>query len=223
MPNRAARRSVDETIAVCTPRGNRSARVDADLAEVLPEGNARPPDVPVEIFDAALRIILGQRRLDMRSLAAELGIGRTTLYRKAGSRDQLLGQVMWYLTRQALTRALHEAGELSGSERVLLIIEHFLRFVSQQPSLHRLLEYEPEAALRILTSKHGIVQRGVVDVLERLLVVEDRRGFRPLIDRATLAYAVVRIGESFLYADVIADKRPDVGKAVTVIAQLLHE
>ncbi|MQA86716.1 MAG: TetR/AcrR family transcriptional regulator [Streptosporangiales bacterium] len=197
--------------------------VDTDLAELLPEGTARPPDVPREIFDAALRIILGQRRLDMRSLAAELKIGRTTLYRKAGSRDQLLGQVMWYLTRQALVRAYHEAAGLSGSTRVLLIIEHFLMFVSQQPSLRRLLESEPEAALRVLTSKHGIVQRGIVEALERLLAMEDRRGFRPVIDRPTLAYAIVRIGESFLYADVIADKKPDVGKAVTVIAQLLRE
>ncbi|HEY4025997.1 MAG TPA: QsdR family transcriptional regulator, partial [Candidatus Dormibacteraeota bacterium] len=41
------------------------------------------------------------------------------------------------------------------------------------------------------------------------------------LDRATLAYIIVRIGESFLYADVIANNQPDVGRAVEVVAQLL--
>lgn len=179
--------------------------------------------MPPEIFDAALRAVLELRRLDMRSLAIELGIGRTTLYRKAGSRDELLAAVMWYLTRHAVVRAVHRAAGLTGSARVLRVIAEFLTYVSQQASLRRLLEYEPEASLRVLTSKHGTVQRGLVEVVERLLAAEERHGFRPVLDRATLAYAIVRIGESFLYADVIADKEPDVGQAVEVIAQLLRE
>lgn len=192
------------------------------MDEILPQGTERPA-IPPEIFDAALRTVLGLRRLDMRSLAIELGIGRTTLYRKTGSRDQLLGEVMWYLTRHVIAHALDRASGLSGAARVLRVIEEFLTYVSQQRALRRLLEHEPEAALRVLTSKHGIVQRGVVETLERLLAVEERRGFRPVLDRPTLAYAIVRIGESFLYADVIADKEPDVAKAIEVIAQLLRE
>ena len=204
------------------PPGGLSPGGDAALDEVLPQGTLRPA-IPPEIFDAALRTILGERRLDMRSLAVELGIGRTTLYRKAGSRDQVLGEVMWFLTRHAIVRALYQASGLTGAARVRRVIQEFLVFISAQPSLRRLLEQEPEAALRVLTSKHGIVQQGVVDALERLLAAEERHGFRPVLDRSTLAYAIVRIGESFLYADVIADKEPDVRKAVEVVAQLLRE
>ena len=54
--------------------------------------------------------------------------------------------------------------------------------------------------------------------------LEEARGnLRLGIDRATLAYAIVRIGESFLYADVIADNDPDVDQAVAVIGRLLRE
>jgi hypothetical protein len=63
----------------------------------------------------------------------------------------------------------------------------------------------------------------MIDVVERLLEEEESRGeLRPGIDRGTLAYVIVRIGESFLYADAIADNDPDVGKAVEVIDQLLR-
>ena len=49
----------------------------------------------------------------------------------------------------------------------------------------------------------------------------ERGAFRPELDTGTLAYAIMRIGEGFLYADVIADRPPDTRRAVTVIRALL--
>ncbi|MEX2194268.1 MAG: QsdR family transcriptional regulator [Thermoleophilaceae bacterium] len=192
--------------------------------EELIAGGTRPPgDVPDEIFGAALAIFLSPRRLDMRALALELGIGRATLYRRAGNRDNLLGAVVWYLTRRALAPAIDAAAGLEGRERVVAIVDRFMRFVHVQPALHRFLDEEPEAALRILTSKNGPVEGGIVEALERLLADEEARGaLRLTIDRSTLAYVIVRIGESFLYADVIADNEPDVALAVDVIERLLR-
>jgi len=181
----------------------------------------RPVGVPGEIFDAALRIYLGRRRLDMRALAAELGIGRSTLYRKVASRDVLLGEVIWYLTRLVIATALEETGNLRGAERVVRVVDRFMHTANAAPDLRRLLEEEPEAALRILTSKHGPVQQGMIDAVGRLLDVERERGdLTTAIDPATLAYIIVRIGESFLYADVIADNEPDVDLAVDIIGKL---
>jgi AcrR family transcriptional regulator len=195
-----------------------------DPEAILPGGTAPPAEIPPEIFRAALGTFLERRRLDMRALAAALGMGRATLYRKVGNRDRLLGEVIWYLTRRALARSLDSTGELRGSERVVAVVRHFMSFVNEQPDLRRLLEAEPETALRILTSKQGPVQRGVVEALERLIGQEEERGaMRLSIDRATLAYVIVRIGEGFLYADVIADNPPDVDTAVDVVARLLRE
>ena len=198
--------------------------------EVQPEvefvsGGIEPPaDIPPEIFEAALATYLDCRRLDMRALAGELGISRATLYRHAGGRDRLLGEVLWQRTRMALTFAADGTEKLSGEKRVVTIVERFMRRVNDSAPLRRLLESEPETALRLLTSKHGPVQRGVIDALERLLAFEEERGeLRPGIDSGALAYAIVRIGESFLYADVIADNDPDVAQAVTLVARLLRD
>jgi AcrR family transcriptional regulator len=192
--------------------------------EIIAAGIEPPADVPADIFNAALRTYLARRRLDMRALAGELDISRATLYRRVGGRDHLLGEVIWYLARRSLARAYEGTEDLLGEQRIVTVVERFMRDVHSQPALARLLEAEPEAALRILTSKHGPVQRGIIDVLERLMQVEEGRGnLRLGIDHATLAYAIVRIGESFLYADVIADNDPDVDQAVAVIGRLLRE
>jgi len=189
---------------------------------ILPEGVGPPADLPPEIFVAALQTFLEMRRLDMRALAAELGMGRSSLYRKVSSRDHLLGAVLWYLTRRAIVRAVEATQDLSGPARVVGVVHHFLHDVHAQAALRRMLHEEPEAALRILTSKRSVVQQRVIEVVERLLAEEEARAdSRLTLDRATLAYVIVRIGETFLYADVIADNQPDVDRAVEVVAQLL--
>jgi AcrR family transcriptional regulator len=204
------------------PRSRRVVDTTRDLQALLPEGIDPPTSLAPEIFQAALHTFLEQRRVDMRSLAEELGIGRATLYRRSGSRDQLLGEVLWYLTRRNLNRAARKGEGLVGVERILAVIGHFLRFVNDQPALRRFLSAEPETALRILTSKRGIVQAGAVAHLTRLLAQEVAAGeFASRMELRTLAYVTVRIGESFLYADVIADDEPDVEQAMEIIGHLL--
>jgi AcrR family transcriptional regulator len=205
-----------------SPAGRgRPADPDGALA-VLPEGIGPPADVPPAIFVAALQTFLELRRLDMRALAADMGMGRSSLYRKVGSRDNLLGAVLWYLTRRSVVRAVEASNGLRGPARVVGVVHHFLHDVHSQAALRRLLQEEPEAALRVLTSKRGVVQQRITMVVERLLAAEGAHAdARLTLDRATLAYVIVRIGESFLYADVIADNQPDVDRAVEVVAQLL--
>jgi AcrR family transcriptional regulator len=192
--------------------------------EIIPMGIEPPEEIPSDIFAAALATFRERRRLDMRGLALELGISRATLYRRVGGRDHLLGEVIWYLTRRSLARAYEATDQLKGDQRIVTVVERFMRDVHSQPALARLLEAEPEAALRILTSKHGPIQQGIIEVLERLMALEESRGnLRLGIDHATLSYAIVRLGESFLYADVIADNDPDVDQAIAVIGRLLRE
>src|SRR5947209_2316898 len=93
---------------------------------VGPDGLAAPADVPDDIFRAALRAYMAPERLDMQALAAELGIGRTTLYRKAGHRDRLLGEVLWYLARRLMTQALDTPPRVRGSARVTAVAKRFI-------------------------------------------------------------------------------------------------
>jgi AcrR family transcriptional regulator len=196
----------------------------ADLSELVPDGLATPAHIPPEVFAAALSTFLQGERLDMQSLAAQLGVSRSTLYRRAGHRGELLGEVVWYLTRRSIVPALQETAHLRGAERVCQTTERFMRGVHGQPAFHRLLEAEPEAALHILTSREGPVQGALVDATERLLLQEEARGSLVLgVDARSLAYTIVRIGESFLYADVIADDEPDLDAVVELVGRLLTE
>src|SRR5436190_19232693 len=88
-----------------------------------------PADIPREIFDAAVATYLDCRRLDMRALAGELGISRATLYRHAGGRDRLLGEVLCYRTRLALAHAAQDTRRLRGEKRVGTVVERFMRKV----------------------------------------------------------------------------------------------
>jgi AcrR family transcriptional regulator len=205
-----------------TRPGPRTA-ADDDLARILPEGVGPPDDVPGDVFECALNMFLAPRRVDMRALALELGMGRSSLYRKVRSRDHLLGAVLWYLAKRSLVRALQQVPpEAVGTRRVLAVIRSYLHQINRRSGLRRFLQEEPEAALRILTSKAGGVQRAMIDTVERLLVSEEAvAGGHMHLDRANLAYVIVRIAESFLYADVIADNEPDVDRAIEVIARLL--
>jgi AcrR family transcriptional regulator len=192
------------------------------FAELVPEGTAPPPDIPAPIFEAATGAFLEERRLDMQALAAEVGTSRATLYRRVGDRDKLLGAVLWWLTRHAIARAVDYAERRRGGRRVVSILDRFMHDIHSQSALRHFLDAEPEAALRILTSKRGPVQGGVIDVVKRLLEQEHERGNLELkMDAETLAYIIVRVGESFLYADVIAAGEPDVDRAIEVVSQLL--
>jgi hypothetical protein len=90
----------------------------------------------------------------------------------------------------------------------------FNAIVSQSAGLRRLLDDEPTLTLRVLTDPRGRVQPRVVAFVEALLRRDVAEfGLVTLIEPGALAYALVRLGESFLYADVLAARKPDVATA----------
>jgi AcrR family transcriptional regulator len=210
------------TLLVDAPALRRHATPRDDVLVVLPEGTARPTQLPPEVFDAVARTYVGRRRLDMQELARELDVGRATLYRRVGSRDGLLGAVIWWGSRQTIARAVADTADLAGTARVISVVRQVLSAFHGNPALQHFLAAEPVAALRVLTSRSGGVQTGFVRALQRLLDLEVARGHLVLgVDSQTLAYVICRIGEGFLYADLIADRTPDVDAAVEVTTRLL--
>jgi AcrR family transcriptional regulator len=194
-----------------------------DVADLIPQGMGTPAHIPADVFAAALATFLQGERLDMQGLAAQLGVSRSTLYRRAGHRSDLLGEIVWYLTRRAIIPALRDSAPLEGADRVCYVIERFMRAVDGHPAFRRLLEAEPEHALRILTSKEGPVQGALIAATERLLLQEEARGALVLgVDSRSLAYTIVRIGEAFLYADVIAQNDLDFDAHCALIRRLLE-
>ena len=165
------------------------------------------------IVAAAARWVQDGRRLDMQGLADELGISRVTLFRRIGSREALLGKDLWLLTQCTLETAAAqwEAERPEGELHTPGTGRYINAIVSESTGLRRLLEDEPALAIRVLTDPHGQVQTGVAAFVEDLLRRDIAEfGLVTIIEPDALAYALVRLGESFLYADVLAARKPDV-------------
>jgi AcrR family transcriptional regulator len=196
---------------------------DDEARTVLPEGTRVPAMVPAEIFAAAVDTFVSGQRLDMRSLARRIGVARATLYRRVGNREQLLDQVLWWRARRLLADQVRGSADLAGTARLSAVIGGALRAIGTDRPLRVFLESDPETALRILTGSRSAVHKGMAAALENLIDLERGRGsFDATLDTPTLAYAIVRVSEGFLYADVIADRAPDIGRAVTLIEALLR-
>lgn len=156
------------------------------------------------------------RRLDVQALAAELGISRVTLFRQVGNRRTLLAEALWLLTQRTLEAAARrwEAERPPGALRTPGTMRNINAIVSGSPGLRRLLDDEPALTIAVLTDPRGRVQTGIVAFTETMLRRDEAElGLVPLIEPEALAYALVRLGESFLYADVLASRRPDVALA----------
>lgn len=193
-----------------------------DLHAVLPDGIGPPPGVPAEMFAAAVEAYLAGRRLDMQSLARRLGVGRATLYRRVGNREQLLDEVIWWRGRRMVASQVLATAQLTGVPRIAAVVAGALRAIERDRPLRALIEAEPDVALRILTGSRSLAGHGMTAALAALIDLERCRGaFDADLDAATLAYAIIRISEGFLYADRIGNRPPDVGEAITVIQALL--
>jgi AcrR family transcriptional regulator len=177
---------------------------------------------PVDAFRLARRWFLAGRRLDMQDLTAELGISRATLFRWVGNRDQLIAEILWSMAEPTLAKAAAEASG-RGGRRIAAIVQRFNEDLIASEPFRTYLAREAEGALRLLTTRASVVQRRLVAKFVDLLAEEVARGdLDPPMAVPDLAYLVVRIGESFAYADLITGEQPDASKPAAAIAVLLR-
>src|SRR5579864_9361235 len=188
-----------------------------DVQAVLPQGTQPPAMVPAHIFAAAVDTFLAGQRLDMRWLARRVGVARATLYRRVGNREQLLDEVLWWRARRLVADQERASAHLTGRDRLTAVVGGVLRAIGADRPVRVFLESEPETALRVLTGSRSTVHQGMAAALENLIDLERGRGaFDASLDTPTLAYAIVRVADGFLYSDVIADHASGIGRAVTV-------
>lgn len=174
-------------------------------------------------FDHAREQFIAGRRIDMGGLAATLGVDRTSLFRWVGNRDALLSEVLWSLAIPTLVQADHATSELSGAERVADLLTRFVADLNRAEYFRAFLRREPSRALRLLTTTESEIQRRYVATADWL--VRREIGDAPLggaIDVESLAYLLVRVSESFTYADLIAGDEPSAARAGIAFRVLLR-
>jgi AcrR family transcriptional regulator len=188
------------------------------LAGELPTHRATPLDA----LRAASHMFASTGQLDMRTLPSQVGVSRATLYRWVGSRDALLGEVLADLGDRTIQRALNEA-TTTGEERIVSAVIQTMRGVYELPAMRQLLSEEPELTFRLCTSRAGPVQRRIIAKLQDALEQEVAAGRVALsLPAADIAYLLVRVGESFLYSELITGEPPDFEKAAQALQLLMR-
>ncbi|MFD1720667.1 QsdR family transcriptional regulator [Amnibacterium endophyticum] len=172
-------------------------------------------------FRAARHRFIAGDRIDMSALAADLGVDRTSLFRWVGNRDALLGEILWSLAVPTFDAA-DAATAGSGADRVEGALTRFVRDLISAEYFRGWLTREPSRALRILTGGASPVHRRFVAVVERLLQEELAAGAMTTpLPPHDLATVLVRVAESYAYADLIAGERPDADRAAGAFALVL--
>jgi AcrR family transcriptional regulator len=153
------------------------------------------------ILDAALDLVAasGLRHLTMDDVAARAGVGRMTVYRRFGSRQQLTDA----LAVRECRRCLNEiAAALDPSrpidERAADLFIATLRVIRTHPLLERLARVEPEALLHELNRDGSAVFRLVRDFLVTQIWAAQTAGELVDVDPEPAAEIVVRLGASFV-------------------------
>ncbi len=158
----------------------------------------------------------------MSAVADELGINRVTLYRWFGSRDRFLVEVIWSLARHTLDDVAGEVQQ-EGAERIVVVVDAFLRTVIANAGMQRWLAEEGEHAMRLLTRHDTDFQPRLIAAIEALLAEEAGAGGLVLpVDLHELAYVIVRLIESYTYLDLITGEHPDAARAEPILRMLLR-
>lgn len=168
-----------------------------------------------------MHLYLRGRRIDVQALAGEVGIGRVTIYRWFGSRDELIGEVI-ARAAEPLLREARDRARGQGGQALLETFDRFNRALADSPALRQFVERERDAALRVIISGAGKVQPRMVALIAQLIACEvDAGTYDAPIAADTLAYAIVRLAEAFLFNDAVAGMRGDVDRLIEIEAGLL--
>ncbi len=174
-----------------------------------------------DVLNLAKRKFLAGERVDIGQMAQELGVSRVTVHRWVGTRDALLVEVVWPLAEATLTCEWAKVESLPGV-RVPRLVGGHLRAWLFESGARRFLLDENERAMKIFTlASYGYQPKLVATVrgyLERD-VTSGRTTTCLSLDE--LAYATVRIAESYAYLPTITGQNPDPAGAQRVLEAFL--
>ncbi len=173
------------------------------------------------VIDAATRQYLAGESLDMSALATELGIGRSTLYRIVGNREDLLGTLLAQATERTFRQATTGTTAQGGLEYVLEVLDRFMHAIIAAQPLRTLSEREPLLFVRLFLLP-GQVEQTAGRLIGDMLATEVAAGRLELpLPPAVCGDAIVRMCDPHLYAHVLGSDEPEIDAALELISALL--
>lgn len=174
-----------------------------------------------DVLRVVRRQYLDGERVDLTVVSRELGLSRATIYRWFGSREALLGEVIADELEKVVDRERSQVRR-RGATGLLAVFDGINRALVRSSAVRRFLEQERNGAMRLLTASSGVVQPRAVELVRDLIEAEvDAGTYEPPADPTTLAYAIVRLAEAFLYNDAANGIRGDHERLRAVEAALL--
>jgi len=171
-------------------------------------------------IDAATSVYLAGEKLDMSSLADDLGASRATLYRWVGNRDDLLGVVLSEATERTYRKAIEQA-QGSGTAYLLDFFNRVMRSIVVSAPLRVLTTREPMVFIR-LAFMPGAIESAAARITAEVLARESARGSLQLtLAPEVLGKALVRICEVHLYAPLLGGDEPEIDTALDLVSLLL--
>jgi AcrR family transcriptional regulator len=169
-------------------------------------------------LDLARNMFIRGERLEMGELCAALGIGRTTLYRWVGDREQLLGEVLGQLVDDGWDLVIEQATG-RGRERVLDATRRFMELTASFEPLRQFVDREPQLALRVLLSPNGVVQQRIREGSIRSVRRNWPESGEP---RAELIDVTVQVATALEWAPIAIGEPPEIDRAITLIRSLIQ-
>jgi AcrR family transcriptional regulator len=195
---------------------------EAPLARMRVSDGDRAPIIrrpkPQDALDLAQAMFMSGVRVEVGTLAAQLGISQPTLYRWFGTREELLDRVLEQVTSELVAVAQGEC-EGEGDERVLAFVRLLMSAgAALQPGV-TFIGREPQLALRLVLGETGGVHRGLARALRT--VVDETRSADEAAGVEKHVDLVVRICTGLLWTAVAIGDEPDLEGALEIVRALL--
>lgn len=189
-----------------------------------------------DILEAALEqfALTGIRRTSADDVARRAGVNRATLYRRFGSREQLLaaaylheaGRVLEELTRRVPDVPEGPDADFDPAENVVTMFTEAVALMRGHELLHRVLEVDHDQLARSMTTGAADVLGFAADTLaHRIRELHRWRGTEPPADARDLGHTVARLIHSLV---ITPDAGPDLDSpsaarryAATVVVPLV--
>jgi AcrR family transcriptional regulator len=157
-------------------------------------------------------------RVDMGELAQRVGVGRATLYRWFGSREELLDALLERFALVFLEQAREQArGE--GDAWVLDVSRRLMEATVEFEPARRFVAREPQIALRLLLGEGGAVHRTLTQALrEALADVHGKREMAALEERIE---PMVQVATALQWATFAIGDEPKIEQAIEMMALML--
>jgi len=172
------------------------------LARVLEAGGEAPDEITERILDAALEQfqLVGLRRSTIDDVARRARVGRVTVYRRVGQKDELVEAVILRELRRLFAAVDAATAPLATvQERLAEGFAVVLRTVREHPLFQRLLAVEPESVLPYLTVDGGPIITLTTAYLAGQIRLAQRAGSAPAdVEPEPVAEIMARLAHSVL-------------------------